>query len=370
MNWRKRDSICSCWREGRRFPPRARLAFRGGWHGNSTVRTNVACEVPIVQAAPAEYKPVEVVIVHGYRNTLRGQLSKAIDAGISIGNNLVVGAGKNLFGYAPLDGSNSALNTWRTYQNIHNLGSYRSTLDGVEAFGKNGTVGGALFENFRNPSALGFAGAALEVVPLLRMVPSAQTISRMGANAEFSVPAKALEISPEGPLLSIAKAPTINVTGPRGISGPGPFAGADTSFTIAGGVNFQVAVPTARVGSAAESTAARTNFNVYEALSQQPITGNARASHRVSANRALYSQLGANPDLAKYFNSELGTDVMAHMTSGKGRALLNPPSAVWHHPAETPGVMQLLRKTEHTNLRLQPVLHPEGIGGFGNFYGN
>ncbi|MFY8041300.1 MAG: hypothetical protein ACOVOD_00055, partial [Rhodoferax sp.] len=218
----------------------------------STVRTNVACEVPIVQAAPAEDKPVEVVIVHGYRNTLRGQLSKAIDAGISIGNNLVVGAGKNLFGYAPLDGSNSALNTWRTYQNIHNLGSYRSTLDGVEAFGKNGTVGGSLFENFRNPSALGFAGAALEVVPLLRVVPS-QTVSRIVAKGEFSVPAKALDIIPEGPLLSITKAPTINVTGPRGISGPGPFAGADTSFTVAGGVNFQVAVPTAPVADGAAS---------------------------------------------------------------------------------------------------------------------
>ncbi|MCA3078640.1 MAG: LysM peptidoglycan-binding domain-containing protein [Rhodocyclaceae bacterium] len=221
-----------------------------------TIQTNAPCETPRVQALDDQDEPVEVVVVHGYRNTLRGQLSKAIDAGISIGNKLVVGAGKNLFGYAPLDGSNSALNTWRTYQNIHNLGSYTSTLDGVEVFGKNGTVGGALFENFRDPSALGFAGAALEVVPLLRVVPS-QTVSRIVAKGDFSVPAKALDIVPEGPLLSIAKGPTINVVGPRGISGPGPFAGADTSFTIAGGVNFQVAVPTARVGSAAESLVAK-----------------------------------------------------------------------------------------------------------------
>lgn len=34
------------------------------------------------------------------------------------------------------------------------------------------------------------------------------------------------------------------------------------------------------------------------------------------------------------------------------------------------GLAQLLCKTEHTYPRLLPVLHPEGIGGFRNFYGN
>jgi hypothetical protein len=52
-----------------------------------------------------------------------------------------------------------------------------------------------------------------------------------------------------------------------------------------------------------------------------------------------------------------------------GKSLLNPPGAVWHHPAGNPNVMQLLRVGEHTNPALQPLLHPDGIGGFGNFYG-
>jgi hypothetical protein len=42
---------------------------------------------------------------------------------------------------------------------------------------------------------------------------------------------------------------------------------------------------------------------------------------------------------------------------------------VWHHPPNNPGVMQLLRKGEHTSPTLQPILHPNGVGGFGNFYG-
>jgi hypothetical protein len=297
---------------------------------------------------------------------LRMGVTDAIQSGINRGNNAL-----SLRISGPrADGTYSPRDIYLINAKLHASTSNLSALDAVTLFGKNGTVGGAAFDAFQNRSALGVLGVAAEVFPLLRVVPS-QTVSKIVTKAEFSVPAKALDIIPEGPFVKLSPGSNTNVIGPSGVNGPNPFTGADTSFTVAGGVNLQLSVPTARGGSGALETAAtRTNFNVYEALSQQSITGSARASHRASANQAFYSELKANPDLAKYFNSELGTDVMAHMTSGNGRALLNPPNAVWHHPAETPGVMQLLRKTEHTNLRLQPVLHPEGIGGFGNFYGN
>ena len=71
------------------------------------------------------------------------------------------------------------------------------------------------------------------------------------------------------------------------------------------------------------------------------------------------------------FNSELGTDVLGHMNSGAGRALINPPRTVWHHPANNSNVVQLLRVEEHTNHWLQAILHPfkNGAGGFSTYFG-
>ena len=120
----------------------------------------------------------------------------------------------------------------------------------------------------------------------------------------------------------------------------------------------------------AKNTAARSNFNVYEALSEQQVTGLSRSAHSVSANRALYGQLQSSPELAQMFDEQLGGDVLAHMESGSGRNLLNPPGTVWHHPINNHNVLQLLRTTEHTNPLLQPLLHPGGTGGYVNFYGN
>lgn len=117
----------------------------------------------------------------------------------------------------------------------------------------------------------------------------------------------------------------------------------------------------------AAKTVAPRNPNVYEAFFEAPITGTSRSAHRASANQYFANQLGQNADLAAAFNRELGTDVLSHMQSGK--SLLNPPGMVWHHPANNPSVMQLLRTGEHTNPSLQSILHPNGVGGFGNFYG-
>ena len=77
----------------------------------------------------------------------------------------------------------------------------------------------------------------------------------------------------------------------------------------------------------------------------------------------------ADPEYAKLMDDILSKDVAAHMQSGAS-ALKNPPGTVWHHPVENPSVMRLLQQTEHTTPQLQPVLHPDGIGGYGTFYGN
>lgn len=118
--------------------------------------------------------------------------------------------------------------------------------------------------------------------------------------------------------------------------------------------------------AAAESTAVR-NPNVYEAIFESPINGTTRAAHRASANDFLAGQLKADSQLNGSFNELFGQNVLEHMESGSS-GLLNPPRAVWHHPFENPNVMQLLRSSEHTSPTLQSILHPDGIGGFGNFY--
>ena len=118
----------------------------------------------------------------------------------------------------------------------------------------------------------------------------------------------------------------------------------------------------------AETTPAR-NPNVYEALFDAPISGTTRTAQRASANDFLANQLQNNAQLNGMFNQELGENVLQHMESGSGSSFLNPPGTVWHHPFDNPDVMQLLRTGEHTAPSLQPVLHPGGVGGFGNFYG-
>jgi hypothetical protein len=132
-----------------------------------------------------------------------------------------------------------------------------------------------------------------------------------------------------------------------------------------------MAEPTPVRGSVVESNVANNtvarNPNVYEALFESPISGTSRTAHRASANEFLANQLSSDAQFAGMLNKELGTDVLGHMQTG--RNLLNPPGTVWHHPFDNPSVMQLLRSTEHTAPSLQPVLHPNGIGGYGTFYG-
>jgi hypothetical protein len=80
-----------------------------------------------------------------------------------------------------------------------------SFVDAVTLFCKNGTTGDAAYEAFRNPSALGVAGALVEALPFARAFSATPSASIGGAKAAFTVPTKALDIFPEGPLLSIKK---------------------------------------------------------------------------------------------------------------------------------------------------------------------
>ena len=105
----------------------------------------------------------------------------------------------------------------------------------------------------------------------------------------------------------------------------------------------------------------------YESLFEAPISGATRSSHRASANSYLANELQNNSGLANTLNQELGGNVLEHMQSGS--SLLNPPGTVWHHPIDNPNVVQLLRSEVHTDAALQELLHPNGIGGFGTFYG-
>ena len=121
--------------------------------------------------------------------------------------------------------------------------------------------------------------------------------------------------------------------------------------------------------SLATETAALRNPSVYEVWFEAPISGTSRTAQRASANNFFAGQLRSDAQFSNMFDEGLGGNVLQHMESGSGSALLNPPGTVWHHPFDNPNVMQLLQTGEHTAPSLQPVLHPGGIGGFGNFYG-
>jgi len=136
--------------------------------------------------------------------------------------------------------------------------------------------------------------------------------------------------------------------------------GLHTTFT-----NFKPAA------EAATTPATRlTNGTQFEVLSSQPISGASRSTHRASANRQLYGELKGDPALRQMYDDTLETDVLAHMSSGKG-ALRNPPGTQWHHPSWDANSMLLLRQEVHRHRELQNVLHPGpgGRGGYADFYG-
>ena len=84
--------------------------------------------------------------------------------------------------------------------------------------------------------------------------------------------------------------------------------------------------------------------------------------------KELEELLKTHPQLRKQLDDAFGTDVLAHMKTGKS-GLKNPPKTELHHPIDTPEHLEVLRTDVHRNPELQDILHPDNIGGFGTYYG-
>ena len=98
--------------------------------------------------------------------------------------------------------------------------------------------------------------------------------------------------------------------------------------------------------------------------------GSSRSAHRNAANKQFYEALKNNPDFKKAIDKFFGYDVMDYMKSGSGGYKNPSPEWVWHHPADRPGVIQLIPKNQHQASELQIFLHPgpNGEGGYGLYY--
>ncbi len=105
----------------------------------------------------------------------------------------------------------------------------------------------------------------------------------------------------------------------------------------------------------------------YGVLTEAPISGETRSSHRRTANRALLKALEGDRSFSQDLSNELDEDVIEHMKSGKS-GLKNPPGTEWHHSKGNSSVMQLLRREVHRDKNLQDSLHPDGSGGFSEHF--
>ncbi|XXU81017.1 RHS repeat-associated core domain-containing protein [Sorangium sp. So ce1151] len=86
-----------------------------------------------------------------------------------------------------------------------------------------------------------------------------------------------------------------------------------------------------------------------------------RGAHFKAANEALLAAMKVSPDFGSRIEA-LGIKVP---TSGAGTALQRSPAAwTWHHVPDRPGVMQLVPAAQHQGGPWQPLVHPNGVGGF------
>ena len=133
--------------------------------------------------------------------------------------------------------------------------------------------------------------------------------------------------------------------------------------------NLSVTHKSANVSTTAAETLTHRN-GIYEVLNSQPIQGLTRGEQRAGANWNFLQQLEADPVFARQLGDYLGVDdLAAHMRSGKV-GLKNPIGTEWHHPINDPDAIYLLRRQVHRDPALQPILHPENIGGFSKHFGN
>ncbi|KYF90903.1 hypothetical protein BE20_16185 [Sorangium cellulosum] len=86
-----------------------------------------------------------------------------------------------------------------------------------------------------------------------------------------------------------------------------------------------------------------------------------RGAHFKAANEALLAEMRASPELA----SAIDGLAIKLPTSSAGTVLQrSPPGWTWHHVPHRPGAMQLVPTQQHQGGPWQPLVHPNGVGGF------
>jgi RHS repeat-associated protein len=90
--------------------------------------------------------------------------------------------------------------------------------------------------------------------------------------------------------------------------------------------------------------------------------GTSRSGHRRSANEQFYDYLKgpSGPTNAG--------QIMRQMGEGRGQ-FRNPDGYEWHHPNHHSGQVWLVTRCDHRDSLFQPELHPNGRGGFAEFFG-
>lgn len=90
------------------------------------------------------------------------------------------------------------------------------------------------------------------------------------------------------------------------------------------------------------------------------VEGGSRSTHRNQANRQLYEFL-TGP------NGPLNYRYIARDMEGPN-GLRNPRGFEWHHPLGSPDTLWLVTTCQHRGDIWQELLHPEGFGGFHQYY--
>jgi hypothetical protein len=106
----------------------------------------------------------------------------------------------------------------------------------------------------------------------------------------------------------------------------------------------------------------------YEVYYVARVEGSTRQTHRRQANDQLQRYL-SGASRPSTFGGRSSRDITREMTNPTGRDMRNPSGFEWHHPTGRPNELWLMRRCDHRDPFVQPLLHPSGVGGFGRHYG-
>ncbi|WP_236644811.1 RHS repeat-associated core domain-containing protein [Sorangium cellulosum] len=120
------------------------------------------------------------------------------------------------------------------------------------------------------------------------------------------------------------------------------------------------------LGAAAEESAiaARAAPRAYSVAFETTIPkvgAGSRGAHFKAANEALLAEMRASPELASAID---GLAIKVPTSSADTVLQRSPPGWTWHHVPHRPGAMQLVPTQQHQGGPWQPLVHPNGVGGF------